>query len=147
MRARDRHTRKRRGGFTLIEVMAAVSIIVLVFFSCFQALIIGFRIIEDARFSTLASQVLQSEMENLRLKNWVQLGALPASGTFDIESSMVTATFGKFTCSRTIADAGTDLKQVTLVLTWDSTDGHPHSRRYTTYIAKDGLNDYYYRTF
>ena len=137
--------RSSRGGFTLFEVMASVAVLVLVFVSALGAITIGFRILEDARLSTLASQVLQSEMENLRLKNWSQLSDMPASSTFTVESSLGSDAFDKFTCRRAIRDVRTDLKQVVLTLTWISMGGQEHTRSYTTLISNDGLNDYYYR--
>ena len=139
--------RRNRRGFTLVEVMAALTVLILVLVSSIAAITIGFRLLEDARFSTLASQVLQSEMENLRLKNWTQLSTVPTSGSFTVDSDINTASFGRFTCTRSISDVRTDMKQVTLSVTWRSMDGRAHSRQYTTYIGKDGLNDYYYRTF
>jgi prepilin-type N-terminal cleavage/methylation domain-containing protein len=137
----------RKSGFTLVEVMCALTVLILVFLSSMAAVTIGFRLLEDARLSTLSSQVLQSEMENLRLKNWTQLSALPASGSFTVETNLNTASFNRFTCSRAISDVRADLKEVSLQLSWRSMDGRLHTRRYVTYIAKEGLNDYYYRRF
>jgi prepilin-type N-terminal cleavage/methylation domain-containing protein len=138
---------RKRTGFTLVEVMTALTVVVLVFMSSLGAITIGFRILEDARLSTLASQVLQSEMENLRLKNWSQLSALPESGSFSIETSLGSAGFDRFQCTRAISYARADVKQVDLTLSWTSMSGAQHTRRYVTYIAKEGLNDYYYRRF
>lgn len=139
--------RGKRGAFTLVEVMAAMTVLILVMMSSIAAMTIGFRILEDARLSTLASQVLQSEVENIRLKNWAQLSALPASASFTVDSSLLTASFNKFNCTRSVSDLHADMKQVTVSLTWSSMDGRPHTRRYVTYIGKNGLNDYYYRKF
>ena len=138
---------RNRDGFTLIEVMMAVMIMSLVFVSSIAALTIGYRMLEDARMSTLASQVLQSEMENLRLKNWSQISALPASEPFTIDTTLNTTSFQKFTCTRQITDIRTDLKQITLVVQWNAMDGKSRVRRYLTYMGENGLNDYYYRKF
>jgi prepilin-type N-terminal cleavage/methylation domain-containing protein len=140
---------RKRTGFTLVEVMMALAVVVLVFMSSLSAITIGFRILEDARMSTLASQVLQSEMENLRLKNWAQLGTLPESGSFAVETSLGDPGFDRFACTRTIrnVDAIADVKEVALDLSWTSMSGAQHNRRYVTYMAKDGLHDYYYRRF
>ena len=125
----------------------AVMIMSLVFVSSIAALTIGFRVLEDSRMSTLASQVLQSEMENLRLKNWSQISALPASEPFTIDTTLDTSSFQKFTCTRRITDVRTDLKQITLVVQWNAMDGKSRVRRYITYMGENGLNDYYYRKF
>jgi len=124
-----------------------VMIMSLVFVSSIAALTIGFRVLEDSRMSTLASQVLQSEMENLRLKNWSQISALPASEPFTIDTTLDSTNFQKFTCTRRITDVRADLKQITLVVQWNAMDGKSRVRRYLTYMGENGLNDYYYRKF
>lgn len=134
-------------GFTLVEVMAAATVMALVFVSSVAAITVGFRMLEDARMTTLAGQVLQSETEDLRLMNWVSVDALPASATFPIQSSLANACFNKFLCLRTIAPVNADMKKITVSVSWQSTNGNKRTRQYVTYIAKDGLNDYYYRSF
>lgn len=142
MRSHPRYARKE--GFTLIEVMVASAVLILVFVSAIGAMTIGFRMLEDARFNTLASQVLQSEVENLRLKNWSDLTALPASEVVTISSKFSTATFGRFTCVRKITSVRADTRRIVVALRWNSMSGKVNVRTYTTYMTKDGLNDYYY---
>jgi type II secretory pathway pseudopilin PulG len=142
-----RFHRSQAKGFTLVEVMAAATVLILIFVSSIGAITVGFRMLEDARMTTLASQVLQSEMEDMRLMNWTAVDALPASGTFPIQTSLANASFNKFTCSRKIAAVNSDMKKVTVAVTWQATNGNKRVRQYMTYIAKNGLNDYYYRTF
>lgn len=136
-------------GFTLVEVMAAATVMILIFVSSMAAITIGFRMLEDARMTTLAGQVLQSEMEDLRLMNWPTFDALPSNGTFSIQSSLSNASFNKFTCTRKISDLNADgtMKEITVAVTWQATNGNQRVRQYKTYIGEDGLNDYYYRTF
>ncbi|MGH8021202.1 MAG: type IV pilus modification PilV family protein [Opitutaceae bacterium] len=142
-----RHREDSVAGFTLVEVMTAMTVLILVLVSCIAAITIGFRLLEDARLNTLASQVLQSEMENLRLKNWAQISSLPASEPFAPETTLNAGSFQKFSCMRTITDVRTDMKQVELTLTWTSMQGRSTTRTYATYVARGGLNDYYYRKF
>lgn len=123
-----------------------MTVLILVFVSSVSAITIGFRVMEDARMNTIASQILQSEMENVRLKNWTQISALPASEPFTVQSSINSSSFSQFTCTRTIADVNSDLKQVVVALTWKSMDGRVHDRRYMTMVGKNGLNDYFYRS-
>lgn len=134
-------------GFTLAEVLISITVLVLVFMSALAGLSIGFKMLEEARVSTLASQILQSEMENLRLKNWAQLNALPATASFEVEVDAVVTNFPDFDCTRSLYEVRDDLKQAVLTVAWITNDGRARSRRYVTYIAKEGINDYYYRTF
>lgn len=120
-------------------------VVVLVLMSSIGALTIGFHVIEDARMSTLASQVLQSEMENLRLKNWSEVDALPSEGGFAVDTTLDTAASHRFVCVRRVTDNGTDMKQVVLTVSWTTNAGIPRNRSYMTYISKGGLNDYFYR--
>jgi len=130
--------------------MIAASVMVLVLCSSIGTLAFGYRILENARLTTLAGQVLQSEMETLRLKNWTQISALPTPEAFTADSTIVTADFKKLTCVRTIANAPTGsgtIKKITLEVSWTSMGGATVTRRYMSYFAENGLNDYYYRTF
>jgi prepilin-type N-terminal cleavage/methylation domain-containing protein len=55
-------TTRGKQAFTLVEVMVAMTVLALSLASSMVAITLGFRILEDARMGTLASQVLQSEM-------------------------------------------------------------------------------------
>lgn len=140
---------KRRGAsaFTIMEVMIAMTVLLLVFMSALAGLTIGYRMLEEARTSTLASQILQSEMENLRLKNWTQLNAMPATEPFTIEVDTALAGFPNFVCTRSIYTVQADIKEAVLTVAWVAKDGRARSRRYITYLAKEGINDYFYRRF
>lgn len=107
----------------------------------------GFESIDTARNITLAAQIMQSEMERIRLLNWA---ALPGDNTDVDLSSFFTsnpALADKFTLARTVADVSGkvgEMKSVTLTVTWNGVTGSPHSRRFITRYTKDGLYDYYY---
>jgi prepilin-type N-terminal cleavage/methylation domain-containing protein len=143
--ARPQGLRLDQRGFSLVEVAIAATVLGLVFVSTMFGLQAGFQMMETARKTTLASQIMQSEIENLRLKNWAQLEDLDAMATVAIDSSF-SAVANAFSCVRVIEEERTNLKRVTLTVTWVSYDGISRSRSYTTYFAKNGLNDYYYRT-
>ncbi len=137
--------RVRAPGFTLAEVLIAVTILLLVFVSSISAITVGFKLLEEARASTLASQILQSEVENLRLRNWAEITAMPASAPFVVEIDPTIKNFPKFECSRKIETVRSGLKQAVLSVAWKTSDGRARTRRYVTYIAEDGAYDYYYR--
>lgn len=107
----------------------------------------GFEAIDTARNITLAAQIMQSEMERIRLLNW---SSLPADDN-DVD---LTAFFtnnpalaDKFTLTRIVADVSGkvgEMKTVTLTVDWTGATGSPHQRRFLTRYTKDGLYDYYY---
>ena len=126
---------------TLIEVMIGGMVMVLVFISTFSVMQRGFEMIDISRNTGLAGQILQSEIEDIRLKNWANL---PADGTTDITlPSAFNSVAGKFTATRTVTSINSDMKKVSVQVTWTAYTGRTHTRSYETYYTKGGLNDYY----
>jgi Tfp pilus assembly protein PilV len=149
--------RARPAGFTIVEVMMAAMVLVFGIATSLTALQYGMRAVDTARNMTLASQIMQSEMEILRLQNWTQISALPASATVDPTLTItsgtsttldatLTAIASRFTVTRTVADiAGrSNIKLITLTVAWSGIDGRAHSLQYQTRYAKSGLSDYFY---
>lgn len=134
------------GGYTLVEVAVAAGILALTVASSILAMRVGFSMIESARDNTLASQILQSEMENLRLKSWGQLEDL-SNGSFQIEEAFIGTTADRFLCERVLNEVRPGLMEVILRVEWKSGDGRTVTREYSSYFSEGGLNDYYYRTF
>lgn len=118
----------------------------------------GFKQIDVARGTTLASQIIQSEMERLRMMPWNKtipasvvdsISELPASETFDGATyfSNHADLIGKYTITRTVADDSTrpgKVRNITLSVRWQSYDNRWHQRSFTAIYAKNGLYDYYY---
>ena len=103
------------------------------------------RIMEDARMGTLASQVLQSEIETLRLKNWSEVSALEESAEFAVDTTLDSASFHRFTCTRTVRPVFTEMRLITVSVDWQSTSGQAKRRSFYSLVGKGGLNDYFYR--
>ncbi len=105
----------------------------------------GLRSIDTARHTTYASQVMQSEMERLRLKSWAQIQALQDSSDSIVPApGLAGVAAASFACTRTIQDLRADMKEITLVATWRGIDGQAHSVRTMTRYGKSGLYDYFY---
>lgn len=135
--------------------MISAIILVLGITTSLTTLTYGMRAVDTARNSTLAAQIMQSEMENFRLLNWAQLTALPASETVDISSVISSGSsttlddtlnniISKFTCTRTITTPKTDMREITLTVSWNGHDGRSHTNNYITRYCKNGLYDFYY---
>jgi hypothetical protein len=142
--------------------MSAAFVMVLVLTSSLIVLQSGFQAIDTARYTTLAGQILQSQMERLRMLDWDQLtGDGPTAGAA-INSTTFTPDLGSsaqvqnFTCTQSIAadtsavyaDAtsalGYSVVKITLTATWKGTDGRPHTLSYTTRYAHHGVSDFFY---
>lgn len=109
----------------------------------------GFRSIDVARNMTLASQVLQSEMERIRLMDWGDIHALTGKQNVDLATVFTSnaAVASKFTLERTVSDVASksgEMKFIVLRCIWTNSSGRSLSRSFTTYYTKNGLYDYYY---
>jgi prepilin-type N-terminal cleavage/methylation domain-containing protein len=152
----------RRGsvanGFTLIEVMAAAAILAFVISGSIITMQSGFRALDTARKTTLAAQIMQSEMEQLRMQSWNRVrDLLTASEEIEIEDifpqnteterSILAEMERTFTATRKAAfvtGSGDEIIQVDISVTWNGIDGKPHKRTSSTRYCKDGLYNYYY---
>lgn len=110
----------------------------------------GFKQMDLARGSTIAAQIIQSEMESIRLLSWTGVSALPASQKVDASTYFSSsASVTGYTVWRYVANDTTnptDMKDITVTVSWNTYDGRSHSRTYTAIYAKNGLYDYYYTT-
>lgn len=142
----------------LLETMIAAFVMVAVIATSITTLQQGLRALDTARSTTIAAQVLQSVMEDLRLQTWSQIEALAAQsdngtdgnvtiGTSFTGSNPIAANvLSRFTVSRTISDhpSRSGMKQIVLVATWRGIDGRVHRVNYTSCYGQNGLYDYYH---
>lgn len=109
----------------------------------------GFRFLDVARGTTLASQIMQSEIERIRMMSWATVSSLPAIDEFDGSTYFSTnpRVASKFTVTRVREQDATrpaDVTNITISVTWNSYDGRQHVRRFQAKYMKNGLYDYYY---
>jgi len=71
-----------QAGFTLIEVGIAALILVVAFIGMIRALTFTSGLMDHARRQTLATQILTHEIEQLRLRSWTEINALPTTTTW-----------------------------------------------------------------
>jgi prepilin-type N-terminal cleavage/methylation domain-containing protein len=140
--------RCRRSGFTIVEVMMAAAVMALAITTSITTMQQGFVALDTSRNVTTAGQIMQCELERMRLKDWSTTSVL-TSGTVTIDPAYTSnaAIGNRFTMTRTVSDVHTDtMKQITLKISWRSYDGRPLSRSYSSYYGKNGLYDYFYNT-
>ncbi len=140
---------KSRAGFTLIEVALASTILVVGFVGMIEALAFGSEMLDTARKQTIAAQIIQSEVEYLRMQSWTVVSGLTStsadylSNYTEFSSTSLATGPGKwFTFARRVTspDPHPNVRQVTLTVNWTSITGKPHSRSCTAYIGRYGLN-------
>ncbi len=144
---REKPLSKRESGFTLVEMIVATMVMTFVFAGSFKCLGHGFSIIEKARDTRRLSQILQSELEDIRSLNWTAINAMATPATFAIQSNFSAQYGERYTCTRTIEDLKADQKKITVSASWTDYTGASHDLNYFTYITKEGLYDYYYKSF
>lgn len=140
---------RRNEAFTIVEVAMATFVLALAIGSAIIAMQAGFKHLDLARGTTLAAQIMQSEMERIRMMSWAGVSALPAKEVFDgalnfTASSRVT---GKYSVTRTRTADGTrptEIMNIGISVAWNTYDGRPHTRSFNSIYAKNGLYDYYY---
>lgn len=138
-----------QSGYTIVEVAIASFVMMFGLCSSILALQSGFRQVDLARGTTLAAQILQSEIERIRLYNWTAVNALPASETINLSENFSAnpALVSKFVVTRTTspdADRPTEVKNINVSVTWTTFDGLSHKRSLNSIYSKNGLYDYYY---
>jgi Tfp pilus assembly protein PilV len=154
------------GGFTLVEVMMAATILTVGFMGLIQAVTITSGMMDQARRQTLAAQILSHEIEQLRFKTWTQIQSLgattptPINSTNNVDSPFLEAisiSGATYNLSRSVSDvvAGS-LREVTFTVTWvvkssrRDNSGNPVTFTYTrvnsAYLGKYGLNLTYQRS-
>jgi hypothetical protein len=145
----------QRRGFTVFEVLLAATMLVLVISTSLSVLQSGMRAVDTARNMTLASQICQSAIEVHRLQNWTQISALSSSATVSVSSvissgtgttldTTLSAFTSLFTCTRTVTTPKTNMRVITITVSWRGNDGRAHSVSTQARYAKNGLNDYIY---
>jgi len=144
---------KPESGMTLVDVVMAVAILGVMAGGIFGSFRYGFFTLQLVRENQRATQILLEKVETIRLYNWDQVnsnGFIPA--TFpDVYDPQAAAGFQGTSYSGTVTIANcpltssyaADLRQLTVTLSW-TTRGIPHTRSLTTYLAKDGIQNYVY---
>ena len=146
----------RKEGFNIIEVVIATFVMTLVIGTSLTVLARGFSSLDSARCFSTASQIMQSELEKMRLTLWgngtaagngttgvTAYPTTPTTVTIDVSFFADGAAGSRMTMTRTATDVHPGMIKITLTIQWASHDGHPLSRSYTTYYGKNGLYDFF----
>jgi type IV pilus assembly protein PilV len=142
-------------GMTLVEVLIAATLLTFVVAGAIAALVAGMAYARHARMTTLAGQVTQSVMEQLRLDNYTAISTYAArsqpvsfnsfistdSFTSGFTSGMdVSATF----TVQVASSPGTLGKTMVVVTTRWPEHGTTYTRKTITLFTEKGLTDYIY---
>jgi type II secretory pathway pseudopilin PulG len=142
--------RKRAAGFTIFEVGMAAAIMALALVSSITVMQRAFNALDTARAVTYATQIMQNEMEKMRLLNWTAVSAYPTTATaVTIDSAFAGTSIGSrfLGMTRTVetihSNTNGGMRKITLTVSWKTVDGRTLSRSFTTYYGQNGLYDYF----
>jgi type II secretory pathway pseudopilin PulG len=146
-------------GFTLVEVLMATFVMLFAISSSILVMQSGFRSLDTARKTTLAAQIMQSEMERMRMLSWSRVEALigPEPAKIDIATIFPQNTSAEiqlfnemdrtFTRTRTatyLPGSDNEIIKIDIAVSWRGIDGVLHERTSSTRYCKNGLYNYYY---
>lgn len=145
-------------GVTIAEVLIAATLLSFVVLGALAAISRGYALTNHARMVTLSSQVLQSAVEDLRLKNFTVIkGYAAQTQPVDLTASITTeALNSEFTRTMTLsatyatryASSSNQFGLVSVLLTVRWQEGRTSfSRSAITYFGEKGLTDYNYVGF
>jgi hypothetical protein len=134
--------------------MGVVGVLII---SLYAALTSGFSGVQLGREDMRATQILVKKMDQFRLFSWDQItnsGSIPTTflEPFNPEGANPTTNSGPLIYSGTVTLSAypdtqiysNDMRQVTIQLSWTSASGLARSRSLTTFVARNGLQNYVY---
>ena len=139
-------SRKKKRGFTAVEVVIGAVLMTMLVTSMLHLIKQGNYLIELARDHTRVTQILQSEIEDMRTYSWADLPTEGLLYQFTPEGNFANSFAKDYICYSWNWDlvAG-EKKQVYVYVFWIDSMNRSHYTYYITRFTKDGLNDYYYR--
>jgi hypothetical protein len=107
----------------------------------------GFNQLDTARCLSYSSQIMQSELEKMRLTQWATVNAYAKDTevAVTIPTTFFTAQniVNRMSMTRNAHLEHSGMIRVTLTITWTTNDRRVLTRRYITYYGENGLYDYF----
>ena len=148
--------RSRSQGFTLVEAMFAMAMAGIMFLALYSGLAFGFKMIKLARENSRATQIMVEKMETIRLYTWTQVtnpAFIPSTFTnayYTINGTNsginYTGKISVATCPVGSVGPGyaSNMKKVTIRLDWGKIGNTNYTRSMSTYVTRNGLQNYVY---
>ncbi len=143
----------RLAAFSLVEVSVAMAVIGTAVVALFSGFTSGFFTMEMARENLRATQIMLEKTETLRLYNWDQVndpGFITTTFTAPYDPNATNLNTGIIYHGTVVISAApvptsysSDMRMVTVALNW-KTGKVNRNRSFTTYIARNGLQNYIY---
>jgi len=118
--------RKRKRGFTILELLLTILVLVIVFFPLLQAISSGLLAGHDTQFETEALNIARQKLEESR-----NLGF----GSVASVAKTAHTVYPQYQYQIDVVDTQTNLRQVTAAVYWNSPSGAELNVSLTTYIS------------
>ena len=148
----SRYSKARQAAFSLVEVTVGMGLMGMVTMALLTGFTSGFFTMRMARENLRATQIMLEKTETIRLYSWDQIntpGFIPTNfvAVYDpMDKSNAGLTYqGSMTitdCSLPVSYSN-NMKRVTVRLDW-VTGGLSRTREFTSYISRNGLQNYIY---
>lgn len=158
-RSNEVTARRAQAAFTLSEVVIAVGLLAISFISLYAGMSAGFAMTRVSRENLRATQIMVEKMEGIRLFNWNQVtlsNMIPSTFTERYYPGLANGQASGITYTGTITvtdpaslqfypprSYDTNMRVVSVEVRWRSGDV-PRSRRMSTLVSKNGLQNYVY---
>jgi type II secretory pathway pseudopilin PulG len=151
----SRRLRRKLAAFSLTEVTVGMGIIGTSMMALFSGFTSGFFTMQMARENLRATQILLEKTETIRLYSWDQVvntpGFIPANFTAPYDPNSTNSSIiyngsvqvAPIPSSVLATGYSDEMRMVTISLNW-KTGQIDRNRTFTTYIARNGLQNYVY---
>lgn len=138
--------------FSMVEATIGLAILATVGGALMTGITNGYFTMQMTRENLRATQIILEKVETLRLCSWDQItGGFISNNVADYYDPNTTTNNRGISYSVTTvitnvpfsAGYGTNMRQVSFTVNW-KTGQMPRSRTYTTFVARDGLQNYIY---
>lgn len=157
----QRWSGKRDAGFSLLEVLIAVTVMAIIYAGLFVGVTTTFNLLQTTRENLRATQIMVSRLERLRLCAWSEgqlfnTNVVPAKfndsfyplglngGTNSGTVYVGTMTVSQSPNLNPVASYRTNMALVTVTVRWTNGLNNVHFRSMSTYVARYGMQNYVY---
>jgi type II secretory pathway pseudopilin PulG len=146
-----RSTANHQRGTTILEIVISTCILSIMAAGLIGCFTYGFYIMELARENQRATQIILEKFETVRLYNWDQVltsGFIPATfeDIYDPQAESGVAYHGTVTVANVPFNNSysSNMRELVISLTWTSSRNLTRTRTMSTFVAKDGVQNYVY---
>jgi prepilin-type N-terminal cleavage/methylation domain-containing protein len=129
---------KKKGGFTLIEVLITIFILAVVLMTLVSAFIYGYNLLSRTKQVSLATQIAQEEIETIRNMPYDNILALGSSFTNERLSDLFNGQ-GVLAIEAVPGDTSGNIKKITASVRWKF-KGQQMRKDIVTYVTREGIN-------